>query len=152
MSIYSPNPVTEDNTAEDETIKALKFQPTKDMKQDKNGVWRWKAGTKDEYGKSIAGSFVKGAPSANPSGRNTREKEVLAFCQEASMDMAMVLYQMAMDPEENSKVRVTCANTLLDRALGKPKQQTEIITNNNIQDLIRPIIIQSQVQPEQENE
>lgn len=140
MSIYSNNPEKEDNLQQ-ETINALKFEPTDEMAQDKAGCWRWKKGTVDAVGNKIGGTFVKGSPSANPSGRSTREKEVLEFCQEASLDMAQTLYRMAMDPEETSKVRAQCANTLLDRALGKPKQQTEIVNPGNIQDLIRPIVI-----------
>lgn len=149
MSIFNNNPAVDNDDNAEEVIAALKFQPTADMVQDKAGAWRYKAGTKDQFGNAIGGKWVKGSPSANPSGRTGREKEVIEFCQAVSMDMAEVLYGIAMNPDATEKGRIQCANSLLDRALGKPKQQTEIINPTNVHDLIRPIIVQAQ--PEQDD-
>jgi len=143
MSIYSNNPLgTAQETSEaDEIINKLKWEPDDSMKQDKNGAWRYKPGTLDEFGRKIGGHFVPGAPSPNPAGRSNKEREIFGYFRDISMDAAKTLYEIMMDPNESSKNRAMTANMILDRGIGKPKQVTTIATDLSIADLIRPIII-----------
>lgn len=87
------------------------------------------------------GQFVKGAGSPNPGGRPKRVQELEEFFNDKSLAAAQVLFDIMLNDNEPSKVRVTCANSILDRSLGKPKQQTEIITPTNINDFITPIVL-----------
>ena len=44
----------------------------------------------------------------------------------------------------DDKIQMQCIIAILDRTIGKPKNQVEVTTNETLTDLIRPIIIQQQ--------
>lgn len=129
----------------DEIVTKLKFEPTEDMCQGKDGIWRYKQKTFDEFGNNISGNFVKGAPSPNPGGRSKFETEVMHFMKRSSMDAAQFLYRTMMNSDQPVKIRVKCAENILDRGLGRAVQQVNVQTGQEMQDLIKPIVISDAV-------
>lgn len=69
------------------------------------------------------GTFQKGQ-SGNPGGRPKAEAEVLAAAREASPAAISKLVELMA--HEDPRVGLAAANSVLDRAIGKPTQATEI--------------------------
>jgi hypothetical protein len=118
----------------------VQFIPTDQMTQVSDGTWRYKIGAKDEHGNNIGGNFVKGAPSPNPGGTSRFSKEVITYFQNSSMDAAQFLYRTMMDVDKPLKIRVKCAEEILNRGLGRAPLQFNVVTHNPYE-LVKPIII-----------
>ena len=58
----------------------------------------------------------------NPGGRPAIEKEVIALARENSLDSIRTLVELRDDPSVQPGVRAFCANSILDRAIGKVKE------------------------------
>ena len=72
-------------------------------------------------------SWVKGQ-SGNPTGfpkRSPEEEDAIALSKRFSPDAVRSLHEIAMDRSLDPKARVMSANSILDRAFGKPKETTE---------------------------
>ena len=61
----------------------------------------------------------------NPTGHNGRYGEVVRLCQNASPEIAKRLIQIALDPNEDSRVSVVAAQEVFNRAFGKPKAEVK---------------------------
>lgn len=61
----------------------------------------------------------------NPTGHNGRYGEVVRLCQNASPEIAKRLIQIALDPNEDSRVSVVAAQEIFNRAFGKPKAEVK---------------------------
>jgi len=60
--------------------------------------------------------------SGNPAGFGGRYAEVLARCREVSLENIEFMIERMRDDDEDSRIRVVCAQSILDRAWGKPKE------------------------------
>jgi hypothetical protein len=66
--------------------------------------------------------------SGNPGGRpklTPAEEDAIALSKQYAPDAVKALHEMATDRSVEPKARAICANSLLDRAFGKPKETTE---------------------------
>lgn len=61
----------------------------------------------------------------NPTGHTGRYGEVVRLCQNASPEIAKRLIQIALDPNEDSRVSVVAAQEIFNRAFGKPKAEVK---------------------------
>lgn len=121
------------------------WTPPEGAVQDKNGCWRWAAGTIDEAGRAVGGWYIKGQPnSPNPAGRLKREQEVIERAAEYAEDMIEVLYRVATTAN-NPTARINAANSILDRAFGKPAAKVINSQEGNNFPLPPPIIISKEV-------
>lgn len=121
------------------------WQPPDDAVQDTKGIWRWKAGTVDTLGRSIGGWIVPGQPKPlNPSGRSYGEKEIVEKATDYAPDMIEVLYNIALTAK-NPAVRVSAANSILDRALGKPASKVINANDDGTIPIPTPIVISQEV-------
>lgn len=113
--------------------------------QDRHGIWRWAPGTVDTLGRNIGGWFIPGQPkSVNPSGRSYAEKEVMEKAQSYADDMIEVLYNIALTANSPA-VRINAANSILDRALGKPASKIINSNDDGSIPLPAPIIISKDI-------
>jgi hypothetical protein len=69
-------------------------------------------------------TFVKGQ-SGNPSGRPTIPSEVRELARAASVDAIKLHIAVMNDPDEPTPVRQKSADTIMDRAWGKPAQPVD---------------------------
>jgi hypothetical protein len=67
-------------------------------------------------------NWVPGCPSANPGGRPKVIAEVKELAQLYSVEAIQALYDIMTDDGKSAAARVTAANSILDRAFGKPVQ------------------------------
>lgn len=66
--------------------------------------------------------------SANPGGRKKhtqQEKDAIALAKQFSPDAVRTLHEICIDKTAEPRARAICANSLLDRAWGKPKETVE---------------------------
>lgn len=68
-------------------------------------------------------AFTKGQ-SGNPGGRPKQEAEVLRIAKENSVPALLKLVEWSKS--EDPKASIPACNAILDRAIGKPKQSSEI--------------------------
>jgi hypothetical protein len=63
--------------------------------------------------------------SANPGGRPAIEREVISLAREHSLDSIRTLVAIRDDPDVPPAVRAFCANSVLDRAIGKVREYVD---------------------------
>jgi hypothetical protein len=73
------------------------------------------------HGRGALRPFVPGQ-SGNPGGVAGRYQETQRLARDASPEMTRILIALANDETEDSRVRVVAANSVLDRAFGKPRE------------------------------
>ncbi len=71
------------------------------------------------------GKFIKGAPSPNPSGRSKATKRISELAKAYTSDALNTLSEIVNSKSASDSARVQAANSLLDRAYGRPIQQNE---------------------------
>ncbi len=71
------------------------------------------------------GRFAKGI-SGNPSGRKPIPKEVKEILEAATPDAVRLLINTFNDEQADMKLRIDCANSVIDRSLGKAKQSVDV--------------------------
>ncbi len=70
-------------------------------------------------------SFKKGDPSPNPGGRPKKLAEVEALAAEHTVSSIKTLVEIRDDLMQPGVVRARCAEYLIDRAWGRPRQSIE---------------------------
>jgi hypothetical protein len=65
--------------------------------------------------------LFKPGQSGNPRGKTSKVAQAQAYARDCSLE-AMETLRETMINTKDDRVRVVCANALLDRALGKPKE------------------------------
>ncbi len=60
--------------------------------------------------------------SGNPTGRNGHYGEVQRLCREAGPAVAKRLIEIALDPNEETRVSVVAAQEVLNRGFGRPRE------------------------------
>ena len=70
---------------------------------------------RDDKGKWMRG--VSGNPSGRPKGAARR---IRSLCQDAVEDIVRDLIQIALDPNQRARDRISAASIILERGLGKP--------------------------------
>ncbi|MCP4265105.1 MAG: hypothetical protein GY777_05940 [Candidatus Brocadiaceae bacterium] len=78
-----------------------------------------------EIKRDSSGKFVKGAPSPNPSGRSKASKRISELAKAYTSDALEALSEIVNSRTSSDSARVQAANSLLDRAYGRPIQQNE---------------------------
>jgi len=73
-----------------------------------------------------SGQFVKGF-SGNPGGRPTVAENIRELARQHTGDAIITLLEIAKNPKSSDAARVSAANSLLDRAWGKPHQYVESV-------------------------
>ncbi len=76
--------------------------------------------TRDELGRWLPGR------SPHPGGLAPEKRLALDLAKEASPNAMRCLIELMEDPASPPAVRMACAVHILDRALGRPKQQVEV--------------------------
>jgi len=74
------------------------------------------------------GQFQKGV-SGNPGGRRRQPEEVKEMLKEATVPALRLLVSTVNNPRARLALRIRAAETILDRALGKPAQPIEADIN-----------------------
>lgn len=74
-------------------------------------------------------SFKKGQ-SGNPSGRPKENLELQRICRTHGPDIVDFYLKVVKDKEQETSDRITAARLILEYGYGKPKQQTEIVGEN----------------------
>ncbi|MGQ9622315.1 MAG: hypothetical protein ACUVTO_02530 [Candidatus Caldatribacteriaceae bacterium] len=91
------------------------------------------------------GRWVKGTVSPNPTGRPKVVGHIRRLAQQYGPEMIEVLYRIATDPNENSRVRVAAAAELLNRGYGRAmpeegeRTQPVIITGDRAELLLEAL-------------
>ena len=67
------------------------------------------------------GHWIKGV-SANPGGRPAIDREVVTLARQNSLASIRTLVELRDDKSVAPGIRAFCANSILDRAIGKPKE------------------------------
>lgn len=80
-------------------------------------------------------AWVKGAPSANPSGRPKVITHIRDLAREASPECIAALRRIVNDKDEKASAVVAAANALLDRAWGRPETHLTIERDNDLSEL-----------------
>ena len=62
--------------------------------------------------------------SGNPGGLTNEHRDLLKLFRDKCPDAANVLYDIMMDPKAPYTVRAFCAANWIDRAIGRPRQQS----------------------------
>ena len=76
------------------------------------------------------GQFSKGQ-SGNPGGRKATPKEVKELLKAATVPMVKLLIKTANDKNVKIELRVRCAETIIERSLGKPNQPIDILQSDS---------------------
>lgn len=79
------------------------------------------------------GKFVKGNKSG---GRKQIPPDIKVMFEAASPDAVQLLIDTMNDEEQDRKLRVDCADKILDRHIGKPKQIADVDVNQAIRIVI----------------
>lgn len=85
--------------------------------------------------------FKKGQ-SGNPKGRPKIPEKVYDIAREHSVEAMMVLVKYMQDPNAEWRARQQAANAILDRAIGKPVQNTKLQDDegNAVQPIIKVVL------------
>lgn len=68
---------------------------------------------------------IRPGESGNPTGRNGHYGEVQRLCREAGPAVAKRLIEIALDPNEETRVSVVAAQEVLNRGFGRPREMPE---------------------------
>lgn len=79
--------------------------------------------------------FQKGQ-TGNPGGRPKLPEEFRAFAKEKSMEALKMLYEMMIDPNEKSDIRIKCGEVIISYGVGKPQQSVDLTANGDIKVVI----------------
>lgn len=74
--------------------------------------------------RTVSGKFKKGT-SGNPSGRPKTDPEVKELLKGATYDAVNLMIQTMHDEEQEMKLRISIAESIVNRVLGKPTQQID---------------------------
>lgn len=85
-----------------------------------------------------AGMFQPGK-SGNPAGRPKTDLAVRALARECSVSAILTLKALSEDAKTPAAARVQACNSILDRALGKPKQTN---LNLNVESTLQNFLVQ----------
>lgn len=86
-----------------------------------------------------AGRWQKGV-SGNPTGGKKVPESVREMLRDAVPDAVQVLVETLQDPEQPRKLRVQCAESVLDRVYGKAAQMVEMSAQIGITDADKALI------------
>tara|TARA_B100001971_G_C17678565_1_gene281154 strand:+ start:62 stop:397 length:336 start_codon:yes stop_codon:yes gene_type:complete len=78
-----------------------------------------------EIKRDASGKFIKGCSSPNPSGRSKASKRISELAKAYTNDSLKALSEIVNSKTASDTARVRAANSLLDRAYGRPVQQNE---------------------------
>lgn len=87
--------------------------------------------------RTLPSTAWKPGQSGNPSGRpklSQEEESAISLSREFSPDAVRALHEIAIDRRLDPRARVVAANSLLDRAFGKPKETTETTVKHDRRD------------------
>jgi hypothetical protein len=80
---------------------------------------------------SRTGRFLPGTAPPNPGGRPRNAiNQVRALCQEHCVEAIDTLIKIMTNPEVRDRDRIAAAQTILERAIGKPIPENELMLND----------------------
>lgn len=77
-----------------------------------------------------SGQFQKNDPRRGPGGRKKIDPEVKKMLEAALPSAVQLLVDTMNNPGAKNELRVQCANTIIDRVMGKPQQAVELDAKN----------------------
>jgi hypothetical protein len=78
------------------------------------------------------GRWVKGAPSPNPSGRPKTPDEIKEMFRLRTPEAVAAVFQILNSQKSTKMEKLKAADIILDRGLGKPRQEFEVIDDTQI--------------------
>lgn len=76
------------------------------------------------------GQFTKNDPRRGPGGKRKVDPEVKKMLEAALPSAVQLLVDTMNNPGAKNELRVQCANTIIDRVMGKPQQAVELDAKN----------------------